>query len=247
MGMHDDISVDAIINDLANHQIRWDRVRDRIGAAAATHPGRGPDHHLGPYVAVSGLPCAGTKELASTVARTLGWPLIDDQLVDMVAEHLRVNPSLVHLLDETASTWVSDVLGEFWPKEMPNRDTFVRNLKRVVQLLALHGDVVIVGHGGGFFLPPHQGLHVWIVAPEEHRLARIMNETGDEESKARRKIEEETRQRRDHLKRILGHDATDPTLYDMVLNSARQPLDVLSDVVVAAAQRAGLTNQAEEG
>jgi len=247
MGIHDDVSVDEIINDLANHQIRWDRVRDRIGAAAAAHPGRGPDHHIGPYVALSGLPGAGTRELASMIARTLGWPLIDDQLVEIVAHHLRVNPSLVHLLDESASTWVSDVLGEFWPTEIPTRDTFVRDLKQVVQILALHGEVVIVGHGGGFFLPPHQGLHVWVVAPEADRLARIEAATGDDESTARRTIEEATRQRLHHLKRIVGHDATDPTLYDMVLNSARQPLDVLSDVVVAAARRAGLANEAQEG
>jgi hypothetical protein len=181
------------------------------------------------------------------VARTLGWPLIDDQLVEIVAQHLRVNPSLVHLLDETSSTWVSDVLGEFWPTEIPTRDAFVGDLKRVVQLLALHGDVVIVGHGGGFFLPPHRGLHVWVVAPDEYRLARIKAATGDEESTARRKLEEATRQRLEHLKRIVGHDATDPTLYDMVLNSARQPLDMLSDVIVAAARRAGFAAQAREG
>ncbi len=239
MTIHDDISVEAILKDLADHHIRWDRVRDRIGAAATDITDRGPSHHLGPYVAVSGLPGAGTKQLASKVARTLGWPLIDDQLVDIVAQHLRVNPSLVHLVDQAASTWVSDVLGEFWPDEIPTRDAFVHDLKRIVQLLAMHGDVVIVGHGGGFFLPPRRGLHVWIVAPEEHRLAGMMSATGQDEATARRTVEEATRRHLDHLKRILGHDATDPTLYDLVLNSARQPLDVLSDVVVAATRRAG--------
>ncbi|MCG6963967.1 MAG: cytidylate kinase-like family protein [Acidobacteria bacterium] len=240
MTPHREHSTDAIRARLAEHELSWDRIRDRIAHASGLGVEGTPGRHLGPYLAVGGHPKAGQEELAGRVGTALGWQVVADEVVDLVAEHLQLNPTLLHLLDDRSSSWVTDVLGEFWPHEVPTRDAFVGQLKQVVQLLAMHGDVVFVGHGAGFFLPPQYGLHVKLVMSDAMRIDRIRASENVDEAAAHRRLGELARRHEALLVRALGHDGTDPRWYDLVLNSARQPIEVLADVVVAACRRTGL-------
>lgn len=71
--------------------------------------------------------------------------MLGHELVDLVAEHLHVNPEMVELVDAGAASWVSDVLTELMPVKVISRDTYTHHLRRVIQLLAVHGEVVLLG------------------------------------------------------------------------------------------------------
>ena len=80
---------------------------------------------------------------------------------------------------------------------------------------------VIVGRGAGFFLPSESTLHARIVASVESRvsfLAQALRLTR-EEAAAELRTRDERRAR--YLTRTLLCNPSDPTVYDLVVNSGR--------------------------
>ncbi|MGD1149081.1 MAG: cytidylate kinase-like family protein [Thermoanaerobaculaceae bacterium] len=231
-------TVNAIIEKLAERNIKMDRMRDRIAAAVASErPAHDPQRHLGPYVALSRLHGAGGAELAQRVGSALGWPVLDHELIDLVAAHLHVNPQMVEIVDEDAASWVSDILTELMPVKVITRDAYTRNLRRVIQLLAMHGDVVLLGHAVHLFLPRGRGLSVEVVASLEDRVTRVRTRSGIDEAEARAEIEKADRARTHRVSRTFDRDVADPQLYDLIVNSSWLPLDLLADLVVTACRQ----------
>jgi cytidylate kinase len=227
-----DPDVAGIIGRLAAHNVQWDRMRRRIEAARADErPTFDPGRHMGPYVTVSRLQGAGGGELARLVGAALGWPALEHEVVDLVAAHLRVKPALVELFDEDAASWVSDVLGEFMPTEVVTRDSYTQEVRRVTQLLAMHGEVILLGHGANLFLPRRRGLSVRVVAALEDRIARVRTRTGLDEEHARAEIEVADKAREHFVARAFERDVSDPLLYDMVVNSSSSSLTELAEMV----------------
>jgi hypothetical protein len=230
--------VSAIIGKLAEQNIKLDRMRDRIAVAVASdRPAHDPERHIGPYVAVSRLHGASGAELAQRVGTALGWPVLDHALVDLVAAHLHVDPQMVDLVDEGAASWVSDVLSELMPVKVITRETYTRQLRCVIQLLALQGDVVLLGHAVHLFLPHGRGLSVEVVASLEDRVARVRARSSVDEAGARSEIEKADRARAHLVSRTFDRDVADPQLYDLIVNSSWMPLDLLADLVVTACRR----------
>jgi hypothetical protein len=242
MPSHTGPTVEAILAQLAARNVRWNRMRQRIASALASEqPAHDPGRHMGPYVTIARLHGAGGTDIAQRVGAALGWPVLDHELVDLVAAHLHVNPAMVELLDENAASWVSDVLGEFMPTEVLTRDTYTHQLRRVIQLLAMHGEVILLGRGASLFLPRGRGLAVRVVASQPDRVARVCGRSGVDEDRARREIEEVDRMRAHFVSHTFDRDVSDPQLYDLVLNSSWLPLDVLAELVIAACRRRWLS------
>ncbi|MDD5563036.1 MAG: cytidylate kinase-like family protein [Thermoanaerobaculaceae bacterium] len=226
-------SVDAIVTRLAARSISWDRMRRRIAAAlACERPEHEAECHMGPYVAVARQRGAGGIELARRVGAALGWPVLDREVVDLVAAHLHVNPSMMDLLDQDAANWVTDVLGDLMPHAVITRDTYTHELRRVLQLLAVHGEVVFLGRDANFFLPHERGLAVRVVAAIGDRIARVRARGGLDETRALDEIKDADRARAHAVSHAFDCDVEDPLYYDLVVNSSRRPIEELADVVV---------------
>jgi hypothetical protein len=231
-------TVTAIIAQLAERNVTVDRMRDRIAAAVASQrPAHDPERHIGPYVAVSRLHGAGGAELAQRVGAALGWPVLDHELIDLVAAHLHVDPQMIDFVDEDAASWVSDVLTALMPVTVITHDTYTHHLRRVVQLLALHGNVVLLGHAVHLFLPRGRGLSVEVVASLEDRVARVRSRSNMDEPGARAEIKKADRARTHFASRTFDRDVADPELYDLVVNSSWLPLDMLADLVITVCRR----------
>jgi hypothetical protein len=238
MQHQEDSEVARIIAELAERNIRWDRMRRRIVAALGSErPAHDPGRHMGPYVTMARQHGAGGAELASRVGAALGWPVLDHEVVDLIAAHLHVNPSMVELLEEDAASWVSDVLGEFMPNTVITRDTYTHELRRVIQLLAMHGEVVLLRRGAHLFLPHGHGLAVRVVATLEDRIARVRARDGLDEEHAREEIEKTDRARAYFISHTFDRDVSDPLLYDLVVNTSWSPLEELADVIADACTR----------
>ena len=227
------LSVEAIVAELAARNIRWDRMRRRIAAALASErPEHEPEYHMGPYVAVARQHGSGAAELAGRVGAALGWPVLDCVVLDLVAAHLHVNPSMLDLLDRDAASWVSDVLGDLMPHAMITRETYTHELRRVLQLLAVHGEVVILGRDANFFLPAGRGLSVRVVATIEDRIARVCSRSGKDRESALDHIKEADQARAHAVSHAFGRDVEDPLVYDLILNSSRCRIEELADAVI---------------
>jgi cytidylate kinase len=110
---------------------------------------------------------------------------------------------------------------------------YVQMMEMVIRNLAQEGKVVLVGRGGQVLLQDMpQALHVQIVAPFPSRVATLVEREGIEEGEAAAKLRASDKARKDYLWRYHRVDWLDPTLYDLVINTAKVPCSLVVDLIV---------------
>src|SRR5436309_2934632 len=128
---------------------------------------------------------SGTQDLARLVARRLGYRYVGrDELTQAVAARSGVErvPQTVESEGRALSRW--EQLGE---QLTGDREAYVAALKAVVTELAMADNVVIVGHGAGQFLRDMRTVvRVFVVAPMQDRIARLLAEAVEDAERARR-------------------------------------------------------------
>ncbi len=112
---------------------------------------------------------------------------------------------------------------------------YLHAVEQVVHELAERGNVVIVGRGSQIILKDRPGvLHVRVIAPLELRIERIMQEKGIALDAAQAQIEASDRSRKRYLNRFYKTQWEDPTLYDVILNTARISIDSAAELLYKA-------------
>ena len=189
---------------------------------------------------------AGGKTLGTKVAEKLGYTLIDEQIVELVALEADVSPELVDSIAQEAGREgiVQRFLRRLGPfskgyvetamEERPgyvNGDLYISLLHKVIPALADQDDVVIIGRGGQYILAERPDtFHFLMIANIENRIMFMMEQYNIDRKKAQTVIDKQNK-RRINLYRYFGRtDYDQPELYHMVLNMNRLRLD---DAVLA--------------
>jgi cytidylate kinase len=116
-------------------------------------------------------------------------------------------------------------------------ESYVRMVSLVIRGLAREGNVLIVGRGGQYLLRHHaDALHVQIVAPLETRINTIVDREGLQWRAAQNRVRASDRARSDYVRRYYGVSRLDATLYHLVINTGRVPVDTAVDLIIAAQQ-----------
>ena len=195
---------------------------------------------------------AGGKTLGTMVAKELGYTLIDEQIVEMVALEADVSPELVDsVAQETGREGVVQrVLRRFGPfsrgyvetamEERPgyvNGDLYISLLHKVIPVFAEQDDVVIIGRGGQYILSEWPNtFHFLMIANIENRINFMMEHYNIDRKKAQAVIDQQSK-RRVNLYRYFGRtDYEQPELYHMELNMNRLQL---GDAVQAVCKLVG--------
>lgn len=222
-------------------QMQWRNLLDRLEEeleAKRTAEELGP--RLGPYIAISREAGAGGSEIGRLVGEKLGWPVLDKQIVEFMAEMFHLDRNILNMLDETKSNWINETLGAFLTDRLVSQDAYVTHLGHILLLTCYQGQVVIVGRGGHFLLPPDRGLSVRIVAPEKDRLERIRARGGLSEKAARKEMEEIDEGRAAFVNRYFHHDAAKAALYDGCINSSSFGVEKSAEAIVSAYRLRGI-------
>jgi len=189
---------------------------------------------IGPYLTISREEGAGASEIAKRVGDSLGWEVLDRELLDFMAEHYHLPRNVLEFVDETTANWLHEAFSNLIDRRVISQQTYVKRLGHIVLLAAYHGKVVLVGRGAQFLLPPDRGLTVRILAPEKYRIEQIMQRHGMTSEVARKFIEERERGRRDFVSRYFHQDHANPHLYDLVVNVAKYGPVATAELIVAA-------------
>jgi cytidylate kinase len=108
-------------------------------------------------------------------------------------------------------------------------------IQRIMEELASPGKVVILGRAGQFILRDHpRVLHVRMIAPTQVRIERLAARQKIPVTCAQEQIIASDRYRRSYLKRFYSVQVDDPTLYDLVINTARLDAPAAADLIVHA-------------
>jgi cytidylate kinase len=198
-----------------------------------------------PVVTISRQFGSGGSEVARRVADALGWSLLDNAIVDAVAEALGTTPAAIQareeripsLAERLASTMT---LGtpEYVPvidavPSAPFQDRIVEVTRQIVQRAIAEGPVVVVGRGAQAMLAErHDALHVLCYAPRAALVARVAARERLSPADAERMVDDRNHQREQYVKRHWGRAWLAHEHYHVCVNTGWLGIERAADVIV---------------
>jgi cytidylate kinase len=192
----------------------------------------------GTTIAISREEGAGGTRLAREVGARLGWPVYDHELLEKIADDMKLRAALLESVDEKYVSWLEESMASYTQVRGVDRNAFVVRLMATILSLARHGQCLIVGRGSPHILPAASTLRVRVIASLADRIDRLARERNISPDDARRDIEVADSERARFLNVYFHVDGSDPHLYDVILNLSFYSMPQAVDIVVEACRLA---------
>jgi cytidylate kinase len=179
----------------------------------------------GPVITVSREPGSGGSAVARQLASDLNLDLAGKQIIQKVAESADMSERVIASLDERdirlRDSWLESLFEtrHLWP------DQYLRHLTKVVGTMGRKGGVVIVGRGAQYILPPKETFRLRFIAPMDFKIKNVALEAGCSEKEAETYIIKTDSDRRAYVRKYFNVDVTDPSLYDIIINTGKLGID----------------------
>ena len=167
---------------------------------------------------------SGGHDIGKSLAGKLGFAFYDNEIIQMTAGSTGYTPKFVQEHEENmTNSFLYDLVNQMYiysdTQEAP-RDAIFESEGEVIRRLADQGNCVILGRCADYFLRDRQDcLKVYLHAPEDFRVKRIMDTEDLSEEDARRKVRRMNRRRSDnyhyYTRRIWGHSGN----YDLTIDT----------------------------
>jgi cytidylate kinase len=195
---------------------------------------------------------AGGSEVARRVAAAIGWSLVDNELVERVAERAGIPAAEVAERDERAPGFVERLtrtLAAATPDLFPppggtvadlDEASLVRITEGVVGEMAGRGRVVLVGRAAPAVLAQQEdSLHVKLVASRAFRIHAASQRLGMDPAEVVKIVDDTDAMRARYHREYYHRDWADPLNYHMVLNTGALGLSGAAAIIVGRAQSLG--------
>ncbi|HMD88300.1 MAG TPA: cytidylate kinase-like family protein [Anaerolineaceae bacterium] len=202
---------------------------------------------------------SGGDEIVDQVCNLLGYRRFDKQLLvqaareaglseleitDYSEENYKVANFMERLFNRNRSSGTArKTTGRLNGEPVLTDATAFALVNKAIEAAYKIGNIVIVGRGGQIVLKDHSNvLHIRIEAPLETRLMRVraelrQNDPGDILLDERRRAQDLITARdgasTEYLSAHFGVDWSDPSLYHVVLNTDKLPLELAAQFIVA--------------
>jgi cytidylate kinase len=181
-------------------------------------------------ITIGGECGSGRAEIARAAARSLGWNLVDNSLIEAIAREGNVDPEVARRYDECTDSWFHQLRKALWhgghegvassTEAGFDADAMAVLARRVIEEAASQGSCVIVGRGSQCVLQDRpDAFHVFVYAPRQERLERLVREQGPDVD-AEELMDTWDRRRQAYIRRYFGQEWTNPHLYDLMLCSS---------------------------
>jgi CMP/dCMP kinase len=176
---------------------------------------------------------SGGAEIATIIARDLGWKLVDKELVNEISRRERVSPSEVAALDERVDPWIHRITRSIWgtgadgisnvaPVNLFDAEKAAFMAKVIIEEAYKIGNCVIVGRGSPCILHNKEDVfHTFIYARWKNRVSRIRQrvEPGMDVETLIRSMDLE---RMEYVRLYYKRNRRDPYLYDLMIDPKNQ-------------------------
>lgn len=197
---------------------------------------------------VSRLYGSGGSEVAATVAKTLGWSLLDNEVVDAVAARLGLSvaevqareerlPSLVERLVSAMTMGSQEWMTPVAAAKRPTDEQLLDVTRHIIQEAIARGPVVVVGRGAPAMLAERaDALHVFCYAPRNALIARTMKREGVSADEAARLVDDTNRDREQWVRLHWEREWRAHENYDLSVNTDRLGIQGAATLIVSAAK-----------
>lgn len=172
--------------------------------------------------------------IARAVAERLHWPVYDHEILEAIATEMGLREKLLASVDEKHVGWVQEIVQRLSALPHVSENAYVGRLVPMLLSLASHGDCVIVGRGAAQVLPPATTLRVRLVGPVQERIAAIERRFGISHAEAAQWVQKTDLDRNRFVHDHFQKDASNPEVYDLVLNSCRFSDEKCAEMILAA-------------
>jgi len=177
-------------------------------------------------------------EIAREAANRLNYAFVEKERIGKMLVGYGFPESEVEKFDEKRAP--------LWDYLSINRTKFLHLIRAVIFGFASKDNAVIVGRGGQVLLKDLPGtLHVRIIAPFEVRLRRLIKSEGVEEKHAAEILRRSDSDSFGYIQSFFHVDWNDPTLYDLLINSAKVSLETSVEMIIDSVRDQGIQDGAE--
>jgi len=195
---------------------------------------------------------SGGHTVARKLAEKLGVRLIDKELIHELSEKFNLTPSTIERLKGEKKQWMSEFIRRVAPAPSPasfiasnsvygkefnpnvtTDDIFLAETE-ILRQFAQEESCVIAGRSGFFVLKGHpQKVDIFITAPMEKRIERVMRKQNLTRELAEEVIGKVDKQRENYIKRYAETSRYDVRNYDLALNMDGLTEDQAVDIILA--------------
>ena len=174
---------------------------------------------------------SGGGRIAQTIAKWLGWKLLDRDIIDAIAYQAHVDKNVVRKYDEHVDSWLRRInqqamrsaalaagleLGE---NSVFDAEEMVKISQKIIEKAYEDGNVVIVGRGAQCALQHKpDAFHAFVYAPIKQRILRL-RERLEKGANIEQRIRTVDGERARYLQQYFGKTWCDLHLYDLMISS----------------------------
>lgn len=185
---------------------------------------------------------SGGNAVGEAVARHLGCPCYNRQIIDQTAREMGYSTEFVAENEQNLSSgrlWEMIFTDSGIPASMnPSKeDAIYVSQSRTIRELAHKGPCVIIGRLANWILrdDPHV-LRVFVTSGHDYAVRQIAEKLHLSIDEAARKVDRVNTGRANHCRHYTGKAWTDLTGYDLVINTERTGIDGAVDMILRAAR-----------
>lgn len=187
---------------------------------------------------------SGGKLIALRIGETLGIQVYDNELISKAAEESGFSKELFERSDEKRSMFnISSFFGtgRFGSAQNYVGDNELFKIQSdVIRGIAEKGPAIFVGRCSNYILRDMECLDVFISAPAEERIRRIMERAGLNEDDARTRMERQDRTRQTYYNFFTFGNWGAASDYDLCMDSSLLGIEGTADFIIDFGRKAGL-------
>jgi cytidylate kinase len=192
---------------------------------------------------------SGGSQIALDLGHRLQWAVWDKEIVRKIAAEYQLADTDVDAKDERVASFIEKVvqllgMGGFataysiLPPRGLDDAKLLYMTRTIVEEIAQEGRAIVVNRGGNHILAKRpKTLHVFIFAPLEARVQRVIQMEKLTRSEAERRVAGMDRLRIDYVRAFYHADWRDPTHYHLAVDSAVWGERGTSDLILSALER----------
>ena len=175
----------------------------------------------------------------------VGQAFYDNALISKVAEESGYSKSLFageekRSLFSVSSFFASNRLNSYMDSGIVNDDVMFNIQSEVIRSIADKGDAVIIGRCADYILRERKCLNVFVCAPEEYRIQRLMKEESLTEDEAEKLMRKKDRTRETYYNYYTFGAWGQAANYHLCIDSSVLGIDGTAEYIIDFGRRAGL-------